>query len=144
MCSMKWATPASSGFSSLEPASTYAATDTERDPGTRALITRGPSASAVRWNTLAMVQGTGPHGPRPEAARTDGARSAVPAQRCAPHLDRGYMMPNDPRTTASSAKRARRVAGQMLHHEPAGEITLLSQFCAKYTTNAAATSHMSG
>src|SRR5690349_14295830 len=57
MCSMKWATPASAGDSRREPARTYAAMETERAPGTRELITRGPSGSAVRSNIAA--DGTG-------------------------------------------------------------------------------------
>ena len=50
---MKCATPASAGVSSRDPASTYAAMDTERDPGRRAEMTRGPSGSSVRWNIAA-------------------------------------------------------------------------------------------
>src|SRR5262245_16338644 len=50
MCSMKWATPTWSAVSRREPARTYAATETERAPGIRALITRGPAGSAVRSN----------------------------------------------------------------------------------------------
>ncbi len=56
MCSMKWATPASAALSRREPARTYAAMETERAPGTRELMTRGPSTSAVRSNIRAMVQ----------------------------------------------------------------------------------------
>src|SRR5688500_1054682 len=56
MCSMKWATPASAADSRREPARTYAAMETERAPGTRELITRGPAGSAVRSNIAAMVQ----------------------------------------------------------------------------------------
>ena len=50
---MKWATPASAGCSSREPASTYAAIDTDREPGRRAEMTRGPSSSTVLWNIAA-------------------------------------------------------------------------------------------
>ena len=50
---MKCATPASPGVSRREPASTYAAIETERDPGRRAEMTRGPSGSSVRWNMAA-------------------------------------------------------------------------------------------
>src|SRR5215210_1111208 len=50
MCSMKCATPACSGVSRREPARTYAAMETERAPGSLALITRGPAGSAVRSN----------------------------------------------------------------------------------------------
>ena len=47
---MKCATPASAAVSRRDPASTYAATETERAPGRRAVMTRGPSGSSVRWN----------------------------------------------------------------------------------------------
>src|SRR5687767_9570795 len=57
MCSMKCATPASAGVSRREPARTYAAMETERAPGSRALMTRGPDGSAVRSNIAA--DGTG-------------------------------------------------------------------------------------
>src|SRR5829696_2525600 len=71
MCSMKWATPASSADSRREPARTYAAMETERAPGSRALMTRGPSGSAVRSNIA--VDGTGTStAPRPSAGRRDG------------------------------------------------------------------------
>src|SRR5687768_17440509 len=58
MCSMKWATPVSSADSRREPARTYAAMETERAPGTRELITRGPEGSAVRSNIAADGTGT--------------------------------------------------------------------------------------
>ena len=61
---MKWATPAWSAVSRRDPASTYAAIDTERLPGSRAEITRGPSGRAVRSNIGRMVA----HG-RPAAGR---------------------------------------------------------------------------
>src|SRR6478672_10301097 len=54
-CSMKWATPTWPAVSSREPASTYAATDTDRAAGSRALITRGPAGTTVRSNIRAMV-----------------------------------------------------------------------------------------
>ena len=57
---MKWATPASAALSRREPARTYAAMETERAPGTRALMTRGPSASAVRSNIAADGTGRSP------------------------------------------------------------------------------------
>ena len=49
-CSRKWAMPACSGASRREPAGTYAATETDRAVGSRAEMTRGPSATAVRSN----------------------------------------------------------------------------------------------
>ena len=49
-CSMKWAQPAWSALSWREPARTCASIETERDPGSRAEMTRGPSGSAVRSN----------------------------------------------------------------------------------------------
>src|SRR3954466_14893243 len=52
---MKWATPASAGLSRRDPASTYAAIETDREPGRRAEMTRGPSGSSVRWNIAWMV-----------------------------------------------------------------------------------------
>src|SRR3954468_10985519 len=52
---MKCATPACSAVSSRDPARTYAAIDTERLPGRRAEITRGPSGRAVRSNIGRMV-----------------------------------------------------------------------------------------
>ena len=48
------------GVSRREPASTYAAIETERAAGSRALITRGPAGSAVRSNIRPMVQEAGP------------------------------------------------------------------------------------
>src|SRR5688572_3374559 len=60
MCSMKWATPASLADSRREPARTYAAMETERAPGNRELITRGPEGSAVRSNIAADGTGMGP------------------------------------------------------------------------------------
>ncbi len=54
---MKWATPTWPAVSSREPARTYAAIETDRAAGSRALITRGPSGSAVRSNIRAMVAG---------------------------------------------------------------------------------------
>ena len=51
--------------SSREPARTYAAMETEREPGRRAEITRGPSASTVRWNIAVMVARTRRTGGRP-------------------------------------------------------------------------------
>ena len=65
---MKWATPASAVDSRREPASTYAATDTERDAGRRAEMTRGPSGSWVRWNIGPMVAPNR----RPAASRAAG------------------------------------------------------------------------
>src|SRR5688572_31848192 len=62
MCSMKWATPVSSADSRREPARTYAAMETERAPGTRELITRGPEGSAVRSNIAADGTGTSSNG----------------------------------------------------------------------------------
>ena len=44
------------GVSRREPARTYAAIETERAPGSRARITRGPSGSAVRSNIGPMVR----------------------------------------------------------------------------------------
>src|SRR5579859_6650018 len=55
MCSMKWATPASSVDSRREPARTYAAMETDRAPARRAVMTRGPRGSAVRSNIAGMV-----------------------------------------------------------------------------------------
>src|SRR5438552_4197881 len=55
-CSMKWATPTWPSASSREPARTYAAIETERAAGSRALITRGPASSTVRSNIRPMVQ----------------------------------------------------------------------------------------
>jgi hypothetical protein len=52
---MKWATPTWPGVSMRDPASTYAAMETERAAGSRALITRGPAGSTVRSNIQAMV-----------------------------------------------------------------------------------------
>ena len=49
---MKCATPASAGDSRRDPASTYAATATDREPGRRAEMTRGPAGSSVRWNIV--------------------------------------------------------------------------------------------
>ncbi len=65
MCSMKWATPASSGVSRREPARTYAAMETERAPGSRALMTRGP---------------VGQRGPFEHRGRWYRKRSATPAR----------------------------------------------------------------
>ena len=59
--------PACPGPSRREPAGTYAAIDTDRAAGRRAVITRGPSASAVLWNIAGMV---------PEQARRIGNRAA--------------------------------------------------------------------
>ena len=53
---MKWATPAWASVSRRDPARTYAAMETERAPGIRALMTRGPEASTVRSNIVGMVQ----------------------------------------------------------------------------------------
>ena len=53
---MKWATPAWSGVSRREPASTYAAMLTDRALASGALMTRGPSGNAVRSNIAGMVQ----------------------------------------------------------------------------------------
>src|SRR5687767_1136542 len=61
MCSMKCATPASAGVSRREPARTYAAMETERAPGSRALMTRGPDGSAVRSNIALDGTGRGRH-----------------------------------------------------------------------------------
>src|SRR3954470_13263102 len=70
---MKWATPASAGVSSREPASTYAAIDTDRDPGSRAEMTRGPAGSSVRWNIGSMVaRNVGPAGGREGAGAAGG------------------------------------------------------------------------
>ena len=59
MCSMKWATPTWPGASRRDPARTYAAIETERAAGSRALITRGPAGSAVRSNIAGDGTGTG-------------------------------------------------------------------------------------
>src|SRR4051812_2293190 len=59
MCSMKWATPTWPGPSRREPARTYAAMETERAAGSRALITRGPAGRAVRSNIRPMVADCG-------------------------------------------------------------------------------------
>jgi len=53
---MKCATPTWPAASSRDPARTYAAMETERAVGSRALITRGPAGSAVRSNIRSMVQ----------------------------------------------------------------------------------------
>ena len=58
--------PACSFDSRRDPARTNAATETERAPGRRVEITRGPSASAVRWNIAGMV---------PERPSASGKRS---------------------------------------------------------------------
>src|SRR6185369_3671900 len=71
-CSRKWATPTWPGASEREPARTYAAIDTDRAPGRRALITRGPAGSAVRSNIAA--DGTG--GPPSEALARRGTAGA--------------------------------------------------------------------
>jgi len=72
---MKWATPASSATSSRDPASTYAAIETDREPGRRAEMTRGPSASSVRSNIAAdgsrEMADRRPWTAGPDAARTD-------------------------------------------------------------------------
>ena len=65
MCSMKWATPASSGVSRREPARTYAAMETERAPGSLALITRGPPAARFVRTSRPMVQEGSALGRRP-------------------------------------------------------------------------------
>ena len=70
---MKWATPACPAASRREPARTYAAIETERAPGSRALITRGPAGSAVRSNIARMVQ--------------DGTAAGRPAGRPVPRAD---------------------------------------------------------
>ena len=75
MCSMKWATPASAGDSRREPARTYAAMETERAPGSRALMTRGPAGSAVRSNIAADGTGRGRSGPRARFDRASGPLS---------------------------------------------------------------------
>src|SRR6476619_5504801 len=71
-CSMKWATPASAALSRREPARTYAAMETERAPGTRELMTRGPSASAVRSNIATAGTGRSPLD-RPSQPRPNGS-----------------------------------------------------------------------
>src|ERR1035437_1036360 len=71
MCSMKWAAPASSAASRREPARTYAAMETERAPGIRAEMTRGPPGSTVRSNIAPILPDAG------AGAWRGGARSAV-------------------------------------------------------------------
>lgn len=66
---MKWATPVSAGVSSRDPARTYAAMETERAPGIREVMTRGPSGSAVRSNIAG--DGTGELPPADLAGQTD-------------------------------------------------------------------------
>jgi hypothetical protein len=68
---MKWATPTWPAVSSREPASTYAATDTDRAAGSRALITRGPAGSAVRSNIRSMVADNGEAPAETARASTD-------------------------------------------------------------------------
>src|SRR6185295_2810780 len=71
-CSRKWAMPAWSRDSRRDPARTKTAADTDRAPARRVEITRGPSASAVRWNIAGMVPEQ-PRHPECEAAGADGA-----------------------------------------------------------------------
>ena len=52
---MKWATPTWPAVSRRDPARTYAAIETERAVGSRALITRGPAGTTVRSNIRPMV-----------------------------------------------------------------------------------------
>src|SRR5439155_832683 len=84
MCSMKWATPASAGVSRREPARTYAAMETERAPGSLALITRGPAGSAVRSNIAADGTGTN------RASRRARIESEIVAPRLLRHSLGGY------------------------------------------------------
>ena len=70
---MKCATPTWPALSSRDPASTYAAIETERAAGSRALMTRGPEGSAVRSNIVRMV---------PDCRSTPGGTGrAVPTRR---------------------------------------------------------------
>src|SRR5918992_1285833 len=88
MCSMKWATPASAADSRREPARTYAAMETERAPGTRELITRGPEGSAVRSNIAADGTGTASAG-RPGGAEPRGRRPTLIGRDDAPVRNAG-------------------------------------------------------
>src|SRR6185369_4657258 len=79
-CSRKWATPTWPGASRRDPARTYAATDADRAPARRALMTRGPSGSVVRSNIGSMVQaGVGRPLPGGRTAGRAGARIDRPA-----------------------------------------------------------------
>src|ERR1035437_110439 len=72
MCSMKWAAPASPRDSRREPARTYAAMETERAPGIRAEMTRGPAGSTVRSNIAPIL---------PDAAASPGEWARRPSTR---------------------------------------------------------------
>src|SRR5688572_25802354 len=108
MCSMKWATPASPAVSRREPARTYAAMETERAPGNRELITRGPEGSAVRSNIAADGTGTRAtaRGPRidttiPRGFTPDSA-STTRSPRCDDDLHHGVR--DDPWRGPASAR----------------------------------------
>ncbi len=80
MCSMKCARPASRRRSSREPTSTVTATASERVPGIRAEMTRGPPGSTERWNIPPCYTGVppGPSLPARGGPSADGpARSLV-------------------------------------------------------------------
>ena len=90
---MKCATPASAVDSRRDPASTYAATATDREPGRRAEMTRGPAGSSVRWNIVrdgspsaagrAETVGRDCDGRRPQPVLPTAARAGRRGRRCA-------------------------------------------------------------
>ena len=100
---MKWATPICPAVSSREPASTYAAMETERADGSRALITRGPAGSAVRSN----IAGDGTGLPRrdPATAVERRRRAAAQPARIGPPSDLARAIL---RTTAPAGNRTAR------------------------------------
>jgi len=76
---MKWAQPAWSAPSRRDPARTWASIVTDRDPGSRAEMTRGPSGSAVRSNSGRTVADRPPDGaPGPAAGTPSSAPRGSP------------------------------------------------------------------